>query len=76
MPLTRAAGDDAQSIYGFRGASIENFRHFQHDFARDGVMVTLQRNFRSSGCIVGAPPSAFWPMPVCSHAWAQRRPRT
>lgn len=46
-------GDDAQSIYGFRGASLENFAWFMTDFDKWVTVVTLQMNFRSTGCIVG-----------------------
>ncbi len=46
-------GDDAQSIYAFRGARIENILNFQHDFA-DAKVFRLERNYRSTQQIVKA----------------------
>jgi DNA helicase-2/ATP-dependent DNA helicase PcrA len=44
-------GDDAQSIYSFRGATIENILQFQKDY--DNVkVVKLERNYRSTGNIL------------------------
>ena len=46
-------GDDAQSIYAFRGANINNILNFQKDY--DGVeMYRLEQNYRSTGNIVNA----------------------
>jgi DNA helicase II / ATP-dependent DNA helicase PcrA len=46
-------GDDAQSIYSFRGANIDNMLHFQRDY--DGVSVyRLEQNYRSTATIVSA----------------------
>ena len=46
-------GDDAQSIYAFRGANINNILNFQKDY--DGVkMFRLEQNYRSSKNIVEA----------------------
>ncbi|MDH7914370.1 UvrD-helicase domain-containing protein [Winogradskyella sp. SYSU M77433] len=46
-------GDDAQSIYAFRGANINNILNFQKDY--DGVkMYRLEQNYRSTKMIVGA----------------------
>ncbi|MEO7485084.1 MAG: UvrD-helicase domain-containing protein, partial [Ferruginibacter sp.] len=40
-------GDDAQSIYSFRGATIENILQFQKDYD-DVVLVKLEQNYRST----------------------------
>lgn len=46
-------GDDDQSIYGWRGAKIENIHQFQEDFAT-AKMIKLEQNYRSSGNILDA----------------------
>lgn len=46
-------GDDAQSIYAFRGATITNILHFQKDFP-DYHIVKLEQNYRSTPQIVNA----------------------
>ena len=48
-----AVGDDDQSIYGFRGARVENMRLFEQEFAQ-GHVVKLEQNYRSYGHILGA----------------------
>ncbi len=44
-------GDDAQSIYSFRGATIENILQFQKDYD-DVKVVKLEQNYRSSRNII------------------------
>jgi len=46
-------GDDAQSIYSFRGAKIENILNFQKDYPEARVF-KLERNYRSTQTIVDA----------------------
>ncbi|MHA7830088.1 MAG: ATP-dependent helicase [Flagellimonas sp.] len=46
-------GDDAQSIYSFRGANISNILNFQKDYD-DVAMYRLEQNYRSTKNIVSA----------------------
>ena len=46
-------GDDAQSIYGFRGANINNILNFQKDYS-DVKSYRLEQNYRSTKNIVDA----------------------
>ena len=46
-------GDDAQSIYTFRGAKIENILNFEKDYPEHQVF-KLEQNYRSTKNIVGA----------------------
>ena len=46
-------GDDAQSIYSFRGANIQNILNFKKDYP-DAKIVSLEQNYRSTQNIVNA----------------------
>ncbi|EDZ97937.1 UvrD/REP helicase, partial [Burkholderia sp. H160] len=47
-------GDDAQSIYSFRGATVRNILDFPTQFEPPARQVTLERNYRSTGPILAA----------------------
>ncbi len=47
-------GDDAQSIYSFRGATVRNILDFPTQFAQPARIVTLERNYRSTQPILDA----------------------
>ena len=52
-----AVGDDDQSIYAFRGASIANMQHFERDFGSAEApvkLIKLEQNYRSHGHILDA----------------------
>src|SRR5689334_8000106 len=47
-------GDDAQSIYAFRAATVRNILDFPHQFSPAAEIVTLERNYRSTQPILAA----------------------
>jgi DNA helicase-2/ATP-dependent DNA helicase PcrA len=52
-------GDDAQSIYAFRGATVRNILDFPQQFPRPAHCVTLARNYRSTQPILEAAKSVI-----------------
>ena len=51
-------GDDAQSIYAFRGANIKNILNFEHDYP-EFKLYKLEQNYRSTQVIVDAASSVI-----------------
>ena len=48
-----AVGDDDQSIYGWRGATIDNLKRLPADYPKLKV-IALEQNYRSTGIILRA----------------------
>jgi DNA helicase-2/ATP-dependent DNA helicase PcrA len=47
-------GDDAQSIYSFRAATVRNILDFPHQFSPKAEIITLDQNYRSTQPILAA----------------------
>jgi DNA helicase-2/ATP-dependent DNA helicase PcrA len=67
-------GDDAQSIYAFRGATVENILDFPQQFANTAV-VTLDQNYRSVMPILDAANAVMVDAPrrYTKNLWSERK---
>lgn len=67
-------GDDAQSIYGFRAATVRNILDFPGHFTPPAAVVTLDRNYRSTRPILDAANAVIAPSPerFTKNLWTDR----
>ena len=70
-----AVGDDAQAIYGFRGAEVRNILDYPREFTPPARVVTLARNYRSTQSILDATNAIIELAPerFTKDLWSERR---
>jgi DNA helicase-2/ATP-dependent DNA helicase PcrA len=68
-------GDDAQSIYSFRAATVRNILDFPGHFTPGAEIVTLDRNYRSTGAILAAANAVISRAPerFTKNLWTERQ---
>jgi DNA helicase-2/ATP-dependent DNA helicase PcrA len=67
-------GDDAQAIYSFRAATVRNILDFPGAFDPPALIVTLERNYRSTGAVLAAANAviALAPERFAKNLWTER----
>ncbi|MGY4461551.1 superfamily I DNA/RNA helicase [Bradyrhizobium sp. LB13.1] len=68
-------GDDAQSIYSFRAATVRNILDFPQSFSPRAEMITLDRNYRSTQTVLAAANGVIGLAPRALHEKPLDRPR-
>ena len=68
-----AVGDDAQSIYSFRAATVRNILDFPEQFEPAASIITLDQNYRSSQPILNAANAVGRARPPLLHRGQRRR---
>src|SRR5204862_3254290 len=68
-------GDDAQSIYSFRAATVRNILDFPSSFSPPAQIVTLERNYRSTASILAAANAVIAETPerFTKNLWTERQ---
>jgi DNA helicase-2/ATP-dependent DNA helicase PcrA len=68
-------GDDAQSIYSFRAATVRNILDFPGKFSPAADIVTLERNYRSTETILAAANAVIGLAPerFAKNLWSERK---
>ena len=67
-------GDDAQSIYSFRGATVRNILDFAQQFSDPARLIALQRNYRSTQAVLEVSNAVIAQAPErhAKHLWTDR----